>query len=136
MKITLNGMEDVEKQMKRIERGLDALASHEAYIFSQLPYAYGQEEGIHKVSRKLARRDGGTYYMRRAVDHVLAQGDADLSEGLTKVTAPGVWMLRRMSLWARRLARQNAPRSRGVKGESKGRTYRLWRSIKSGVRKK
>jgi hypothetical protein len=135
VKIVLTGMEDVERQMARIKRGTEALGEHEAYIYSKLPYAYGQEEGRHKVSNKLARRSGGSYYMRRAVDEVLADADRDISEGLTKVTAPGVWILRRLALWSRRKARQNAPRSKGVKSKT-GRNYRLWRSIKSEVRKK
>ena len=135
MKIVLNGMDDAVKQMQRIEKGAEAMGNYDAYVFSKLPYAYGQEEGRHRVSGKLARRSGGTFYMRRAVDTVIGDMDRDISEGLTKVTAPGVWILRRLALFARRQARLNAPRSRGVKSKS-GRNYRLHRSIKSEIRKK
>lgn len=131
MKITLNGMEDADKQMERIERGLKALQNYAAEIGSRLPYAYGIEEGRHRVSGKLARRAGGSRYIRRAVDTVLSDADNDLAEGLKKVTAPGVWVVRRLGLWARRLARANAPR--GPRG--KGHSYRLRRSINYRVRK-
>jgi hypothetical protein len=130
MRIDLVGMEDVEAQMKRVERGLVAMRNTEAFVFSSLPYAFGIHEGRHKGG-KLARRAGGTFYIRRAVDEVLAQGDADLSAGLKKVTAPGAWVIRRLGLWARRRARQMAPR-----GGKKSGSYRLWRSIKHEVRKK
>jgi hypothetical protein len=42
-----------------------------------------------------------------------------------------VWVVRRLALWARRLARINAPR-----GGKKPRSYRLYRSIQYEVRKK
>jgi hypothetical protein len=133
MQITLNGMEDADKQMARIERGLAALKNYNSYVYSKLPYAHGIHEGRHRVSGKLARRAGGSFYIRRAVDDVLSNADRDLSEGLTKVTAPGVWVVRRLALWSRRLARQYAPR--GPQKKSGGRNYRLWRSIKHEVRR-
>lgn len=132
MKITLKGMDDVQKQMERIERGLAGLRGQVGVVFSKLPYAYGQHEGRHQKSGKLARRAGGTFYIRRAVDSVLGDADRDLGEGLDKVTAPGVWVVRRLALWARRLARKNAPRGQKKKSSN----YRLWRSIKSEVRKR
>lgn len=128
--INLNGMEDVEKQMARIERGLKQLQNTEAWVGSNLPYAYGIHEGRHKGG-KLARRAGGSFYIRRAVDQVMSGADADLSEGLNKVTAPGTWVVRRLGLWVRRKARQNAPR-----GGKKAANYRLWRSIKHELRPK
>lgn len=131
MKITLRGMGDVERQMERIERGLASLKNYTGIVGSRLPYAYGIEFGRHQKSGKLARKSGGSFYIRRAIDTVLADADRDLSEGMTKVTAPGKWMIKRLALWARRLARKNAPR--GPKG--KGRSYRLHRSIRYDVRK-
>lgn len=131
MQISLKGMDDVERQMAKIERGLAALKNYSGYVFSRLPYAYGIEFGRHRVSGKLARKAGGSFYIRRAIDTVLSGADTDLSEGLNKVTAPGIWVVRRLALWARRLARKNAPR--GPKG--KGRSYRLNRSIQYQVRK-
>lgn len=128
--VQLVGMEDAEKQMARIERGLKALQDYSGIVQSRLPYAWGIEFGHHRVSGKLARKAGGSFYIRRAIDTVLSGADRDLSEGLDKVTAPGVWVVRRLALWARRLARQNAPR-----GGTKSRSYRLWRSIKHEVRK-
>jgi hypothetical protein len=130
MKINLVGMEDVEKQMRRIERGIETMRNSEAYVYSSLPYAFGIHEGRHRGG-KLARRAGGSFYIRRAVEEVLARGDADLTVGLKKVTAPGAWVLKRLGLWARRRARQMAPR-----GGAKSGSYRLWRSIKHEVRKK
>jgi len=131
MNITLKGLDDAEKQIMRIERGLKALQNYTGVIYSRLPYAWGIEFGRHRVSGKLARRAGGSFYIRRAIDTVLSGADHDLSEGLNKVTAPGVWVVRRLALWARRLARKNAPRG----GKKRGK-YRLWRSIQYEVRKK
>jgi hypothetical protein len=131
MNVTLRGMDDAEKQMQRIERGTRLLGQYKAYVFSRLPYAYGMHEGRHQQSGRLARKAGGALYLRRAVDTVLSDADRDLSEGLNKVTAPGVWVLRRLGLWARRLSRLNAPRWTGHKSNN----MKLYRSIKSEVRK-
>lgn len=131
MSITLQGMDDAEKQVERIERGLAALQNYEGHVFSKLPYAYGIEFGRHRKSGKLARAAGGAAYIRQAIDTVLSGADHDLSEGLNKVTAPGIWMIRRLALWARRLARKNAPR-----GPKKARSYRLYKSIQYQVRKR
>jgi hypothetical protein len=133
MEVTVIGMADAQKQMARIERGCRALANHEGWIYSNLPYAHGIETGRHQRSGKLARAAGGSFYMRRAVDTVVSGMDGDITQGMTKVTAPGVWIIRRLARWARRLARVNAPRGPRKKG---GRSYRLYRSIKSEVRRK
>jgi hypothetical protein len=132
MEIRLKGLDDAEKQMARIERGLEALHNYVGEVYSKLPYAWGIEFGRHRVSGKLARRAGGSFYIRRAIDTVLSDADRDLSEGLDKVTAPGVWVVRRLALWARRLARKNAPRG----PRNKSRSYRLSRSISYQVRKR
>lgn len=131
MRIELTGIDDVEKQMQRIERGMRAMARYEATVYSRLPYAFGMHYGRHRVSGKLARKAGGTYYMSAAVQTVLHDADRDLSEGLKKVTAPGPWVLRRLGLWVRRLARANAPRQ--ARGTKKSHNYRLYRSIKYRV---
>ncbi len=132
MRITLRGMEDAQKQMVRIERGLRAVQNYVAVVGSRLPYAYGIEFGRHRVSGRLARKAGGSFYIRRAANEVLSDADRDLSEGLNKVTAPGIWVVRRLGLWARRLARKNAPRGPRQKSHS----YRLKRSIGYEVRRK
>jgi hypothetical protein len=132
VKITLVGMEDAQAQVGRISRGLKALENYTSIVYSKLPYAYGIHEGRHRKSGKLARQAGGSFYIQRAINTVLGDADRDLSEGLNKVTAPGVWVVRRLALWSRRLARQNAPRG----AKKKGKSYRLWRSIKHEVRKK
>ena len=125
MNITLRGMEDVEKQLKRIENGTKALGRYAGVVGSALPYAWGREYGRHRVSGKLAARSGGAQYITNAINTVLSGADSDLSEGLDKVTAPGPWVIRRLALWARRLARQNAPRG----PQKKSHSYRLRRSI-------
>ena len=124
LRITLQGMEDAEKQLKRIERGSRAMGRYQAMVYSRMPYAWGAEYGRHKVSGKLARRRGGTHYLTASLQRVQAEGDRDISEGLNKVTAPGPWVLRRLGLWVRRLARARAPR-----GGPKGRPYTLSKSI-------
>ena len=125
LRITLNGMEDAEKQMKRIERGTKAMGNYVGEVGSKLPYAYGIEFGRHRKSGKLARRAGGAMYITSAIETVLSGADNDISEGLTKVTAPGGWVIRRLALWARRLARENVPTGPKKKSHS----YRLKRSI-------
>lgn len=125
LRITLNGMEDAEKQMKRIERGTKLMGNYVGEVGSKLPYAYGIEYGRHRKSGKLARKAGGAMYITRAINTVLSGADHDISEGLDKVTAPGPWVIRRLALWARRLARIYAPT--GPKKKSHG--YRLRRSI-------
>ena len=131
LRVELTGMADAEKQMARIERGLEALRNYSAYIGSKLPYAYGIEFGRHRKSGKMARKAGGAHYISQAIETVMSDADRDLSEGLNKVTAPGVWVIRRLALWARRLARKNTPRG----PKNKGRSYRLWRSINHEGRK-
>jgi hypothetical protein len=124
--IKLNGMDDAKKQMERIQRGCQGLAQWTGYVYSRLPYAWGMEYGSHRVSGKLARRAGGQQYMNEAVSTVMTGADMDLSQGLTKVTAPGRWVIKRLALWARRLSRLNVPKETG----------RLRRSIKVEVRPK
>lgn len=125
LNITLQGMDDALKQMERIKRGTEAMGRYTGEVGSKLPYAYGIEYGRHRKSGKLARRVGGAMYINQAVDLVLSNADGDLAEGLNKVTAPGPWVIRRLALWARRLARVYVPRG----PENKGRSYRLSRSI-------
>lgn len=132
--INLRGMDDAVKQMERIKRGSKAMARYTAVVYSRLPYAWGQEFGSHRVSGKLARKSGGAHYITGSIETVLSGADSDLSEGLNKVTAPGTWVLKRLALWARRLARENAPRKR--RGQKKSHNYRLWRSIGYQLRKK
>lgn len=124
--ITLKGMDDVRKQLERIERGSKGMAAFTGFVYSRMPYAWGIEYGSHRVSGKLARRAGGDQYMNEAVSTVMSGADMDLSQGLTKVTAPGRWVIKRLSLWARRLSRLNVPVQTG----------RLRRSIKVEVRPK
>jgi hypothetical protein len=124
MQIQLKGMDDVQKQMERIERATKSIGRHVGVVYSRMPYAWGQHFGHHRVSGKLARKAGPSLYIQDAVNTVLSSADHDLSEGLTKVTAPGKWVLKRLALWVRRLARVNVPRKKG----------KLRRSIKAKVR--
>jgi hypothetical protein len=134
MYMELKGMDDAQKQLEKIERGTKSIAKYQGKVYSRLPYAYGAEHGRHRKSGKVARKSGGTHYMRRAHEEVLQGMDRDIAEGLTKVTAPGKWVISRLSGWHRRLARQHAPRKqRGVK---KSHNYRLYKSIRYKVRKK
>ncbi|MGL6349602.1 MAG: hypothetical protein ACRC2U_07100, partial [Aeromonas sp.] len=132
VKITLQGLVDSKKQMERIEKGSQAVRNYEGVVYSRLPYAWGIEYGRHRKSGRLARKKGGAEYITSAINTVLSDADRALAEGLTKVTAPGIWVVRRLALWARRLARKNAPRG----PKRKKRSYRLWRSISYQVRKK
>lgn len=125
MKMTLVGLEDAQKQLERIARMTKAIGDWQGTVGSRAPYAYGMETGSHRVSGKLARRAGGAGFLRGAVDQVLSQADADIAEGMKKVTAPGPWVIRRLARWARRLARSDVPRQTG----------RLRRTIRADVRK-
>lgn len=123
--VTLKGLDDTVKQLERIERSTKAMASYRGYVYSRMPYAWGIEYGEHQKSRRLARAAGGSEYLTGAVAEVMSGADMDLSAGLTKVTAPGRWVFKRLALWARRLARASVPVESG----------RLRRSIKVEVRK-
>jgi len=125
MKMTLRGLDDAVKQMERIERMIKAMGNWRGYVGSRMPYAYGIETGRHRVSGKLARRAGGALYLQSAVDSVMSQADADISEGMRRVTSPGPWVIRRLARWSRRLARLNVPREKG----------RLRRTIRADIRK-
>lgn len=125
LKMTLKGMDDVEKQLARIERATKSMGQWKGYIGSRRPYAWGQEFGRHRVSGKLARRAGGAFYLQGAVNAVLSDADRDLAEGLNKVTAPGRWVIKRLALWTRRIARLKVPRKSG----------KLRRSINIDVRR-
>jgi hypothetical protein len=121
--ITLQGLADAQKQLARIERGARAMGNYRTTVGSYVPYAYGVEFGQHRVNGRAARRAGGAEYLTRAVADVTSGADEDLSAGLTKVSAPGKWVLRRLARWARRLARLNVPVQSG----------RLRRSIRIDV---
>jgi hypothetical protein len=131
MKMTLNGLDDTLRSVERIERGAQRMNGYGVRIGSRLPYAYGQEYGHHRRGKR-ARRGGGVAYLRRAVTEVVSDGKRDIAEGLTKVRAPGPWVLKRLALWSRRLARVYAPRGPSKKSHS----YRLWRSVKADVRQR
>jgi hypothetical protein len=123
--MTLHGTGEAQRQLARIARGCAALAHWRGFVGSRLPYAYGAEYGTHRVSGRLARRAGGTRFLESAVGQVMTGADKDISDGLTKVSAPGRWVIRRLALWARRLARAGVPRQKG----------RLRRSIRVELRK-
>ena len=127
MYIKLKGMDDAQEQLERIERGSKAMQKTKVFVGSWAPYAYGIETGRHKNGR-LARRAGGARYFNRAISEVLAGADADMSEGLNKVTAPGPWVLVRLGRWARRLARLYAPKG-VLKPSKKSFNYRLNRTV-------
>lgn len=92
------------------ERGVRSMSQYEAVVFSRRAYAYGIERGKHRVSKRLARRAGPANYLERSVAVVRNNGKADISEGLKRVpVGPGVWILRRLGRWVRRLGRQNVP---------------------------
>ena len=129
LRITLNGMDDAIEQMKRIERGTRAMGRYKGAVYSRIPYAWGVEFGRHRKTGKLARRAGGAFYLTRAIAAMSSGADMDISEGLNKVKAPGGWVIRRLALWVRRLARANVPSGPKKKSHS----YRLKRTIRYRV---
>lgn len=125
MNIVLKGVEQSQKWAEKYQRGLSKLHNSRLVMGSALPYAWGIHFGRHRRSGKLARRSGGIAYLTDAVEKMQAGAVGDISEGLNKVSAPGPWILKRLGLWARRLARQLAPRGPAHKPHK----YRLRRSI-------
>jgi hypothetical protein len=113
MKITLRGMANADLQMRRIADGARAMGQNRVEVGTRLPYGYGQEYGHHRKNGRLARRAGPALYLNRAVAAVRSDGRRDIAEGLNRVTRPGVWVLKRLGRWARRLARIEAPRKSG-----------------------
>ncbi len=113
MRLTLTGAKDVEKQLARMESKCKEMGRYRAMVGSSKPYAWGVEFGRHRLSGKLARGAGGSLYLRRAMDQVMGNSDTDIAQGLSKVQYPGVWILRRLGLWVRRLGRSYVPRQTG-----------------------
>ncbi len=102
-------MEDVEAQLLRIQRGTTAMVHTVAYVGTRLPYGYGQEYGRARLSGRLARSDGGTFFLTQALQKVMGDAERDLGEGLNRVTAPGAWVIMRLARWVRREAKLDAP---------------------------
>ena len=107
--ISVQGMENAGAQFVRIVRGITAMSETRLYVGSRRPYAYGIDTGSHRKSGKLARRAGGSFYLERAYQDVIADADRDIAEGLNLVTAPGPWVITRLARWIRRLSRLYAP---------------------------
>ncbi len=109
MYINVIGLPSAQQQFQRMITGSRSLAQTTALIGSRLPYAYGIETGFRKKTGKLARRAGGVFYLERARLEVLMDAERDIAEGLTRVTAPGAWVIMRLAKWVRRLGRSYAP---------------------------
>ncbi len=107
--LNIQGNGDVDQQLRKIASGVAAMMQTTVQVGSRLPYAYGQETGTHRVSGKLARRYGPTYYLRTGMEAVLNQGDLDITQGLAKIPYPGPWIMIRLGRWIRRIAKQMAP---------------------------
>ena len=113
-RIALKGVTEGATFAQGYARGLARASGIRGYVGSNLPYAYGIEEGRHRKSGKLARRAGGAKYLARAIATMQASADADISEGLTRVRYPGPWVIKRLTRWARRVARLYAPVQTGA----------------------
>lgn len=87
-------------------------------VGSGLPYAYGQETGRHRVSGKLARRAGPTYFLTFAAQEVLDQATPDILKGLEMSASgrklSGLGQVRRVARWVARLARKYVPKDSGA----------------------
>lgn len=113
IELKVTGSTETAAYLRRYARGVRRLQGAQVQVGSKMPYAYGIETGRHRKSGKLARGAGGVFYLQRAVNVVLGDADADLSQGLKRVQTPGPWILRRIGRWARRLARLNIVRKTG-----------------------
>lgn len=112
LRVELKGDLDAAERARRVARGLARMSGVRVFVGARAWYAEGIHEGRFPNGR-LARRAGPSRFLTRAIDRVMGQADADLSQGMEKVTAPGPWVLMRLGRWARRLARQFAPRVSG-----------------------
>ena len=113
MKLTIQGLADAEKTIEGIKAGIERTRGRSVTVGTRLPYGYGQEFGHHRKSGRLARRGGGAMYLTRGLAQMQADADRDISEGLKRVRRPGLWILRRLGRWTRRLARMIVPRQKG-----------------------
>lgn len=125
--LQLNGIDEARARLSNLAVTAKGFG-REVSVGSKLPYAYGQETGRHRVSGKLARRSGPTYYLTFAAQEVLDQATPDLLAGWQKVAdgkrpITGLGMVRRIGRWIARLARRGAPKQSGA----------LRRSIKTTV---
>ena len=107
----ITGLIEAQAAIDKIDKGMQKMQGTRVYIGTRLPYGFGAEHGFHQKSGKLARREGGVFMLSGALDEAL--NGADILEGLNVVKAPGPWIVRRMALHVRRLARARAPRLTG-----------------------
>jgi hypothetical protein len=132
--LTVKGLPEAEESFRRIVRGINTMAHTTAQIGTRLPYGYGQEYGRARLSGRLARKDGGVYFLNRALTEVLMDADRDLAEGLNRVTAPGAWVIVRLARWVRRLARSYAPVGTAAEGDKHPGKLRRSIHIERGAR--
>lgn len=77
--VDISGDKDVLRMFERAADGIHEVAQMDLFAGSTLPYAYGIETGRHRGGR-LARRAGGAYMLRDAVNDTVRQAPAMLAE--------------------------------------------------------
>lgn len=124
--LQLSGIDEARSRLTNLAVTLSGYG-RTVYVGSSLPYAYGQETGRHRVSGKVARRAGPSYFLTFAAQDVLDQATPDVLRGLEQTASgkprSGLGQVRRLARWVGRLARQSVPY----------RTGRLRRSIRTVV---
>jgi hypothetical protein len=118
VELTLHGIEEARSRLTNLAVTVSGY-SRTVHVGSSLPYAYGQETGRHRISGKLARRSGPTYFLTFAAQEVLDQATPDLLRGLEMSAQgrrlTGLGQVLRVARWVRRLAKKYAPRGEGNK---------------------
>jgi hypothetical protein len=113
--IEIVGLEDVTSKLTILATTVKGF-SRTVEVGSALPYAYGQETGIHRVSGRRAR-SGPTYFLTFSAQEVLDTVDDDLIKGLEMSASgrklTGLGQVVRVGRWIARIARKHAPRQTG-----------------------
>lgn len=112
--VTVTGLKEAQSELEFLGKSFAKMEGMKILVGSRRPYAYGIEEGVHEVSGTVARHAGGVHMLAGAADRMLAGADGDITTGMKITRAPGPWVLKRLALWVRRLARAGTPRLTGT----------------------
>jgi hypothetical protein len=79
--IEIKGADTVQAYLQSLKSGTAAAGDEVVFVGTDLKYGFGIETGRHRGGR-LARRAGGAFYLRDALNSVKATLEADLTTAL------------------------------------------------------
>jgi hypothetical protein len=106
--VQIHGVEQVRAALQRLTQGTQAMRDTRVLVGSPLKYAFGIETGRHRGGG-LARRAGGAFYLRGAVQSVMATAGASLAPALLEGAQATVRALTRLGYDVQREAQMEVP---------------------------